>query len=98
MEVIGHHLKQYQIVLISVILLSVVVDLVVVTSVEVEVVLVHYEQTGIMKIKVVDNHQALQRQLILDLHFQLLLVLVVLLLQVNLLQRATMVEQLRLMI
>ena len=70
----------------------------VVTSVDELVVLVHYEQTGIMKLRVEEHQLLLQRQLVLVLHFQLLLVLVVLLLQVNLLQRATMVEQLRLMI
>jgi uncharacterized membrane protein YgcG len=37
--------------------------LVVVTSVEEVVVLVHYEQTGTAKIRVVDNHQVLQKLL-----------------------------------
>ena len=39
--------------------------LVVVTSVLEVVVLVHIVQTGIMKIKVVDNHQVLQKQVLL---------------------------------
>ena len=39
------------------------VVLVVVTSVEEEGVLVRYEQTGTAKIRVVDNHQVLQKLL-----------------------------------
>ena len=50
--------------------LSVAVVLVVVTSVEEVVVLVHYEQTGTAKIRVVDNHQVLQKQVLLVQHIQ----------------------------
>ena len=53
------------------------VVLVVVTSVAEVVVLVHYAQTGIVNLRVEEHQVLLQRQLMLDLHFQLLLELVV---------------------
>ena len=52
----------------------------VVTSVEEVVVQEHDEQTGIMKIKVVDNHPHLRKVLVSDLFFLSSLVLVVLVL------------------
>ena len=67
----------------------------VVASVEEVVVQEHYEQTGIMNHRVEEHHLQLQKQLVLDLHFQSLLVLLVL---EFLEKKVPMVEQLRLMI
>ena len=81
--------------LLYIILSSVEAEAVVVASVEEVVVQEHYEQTGIMNHRVEEHHLQLQKQLVSDLHFQSLLVLLVLVLTEK---KAPMVEQLLLMI
>jgi len=68
---------------------------VVVASVEEVVVQEHYEQTRVTKVRVEEHQVPLQKQLVLDLHFQSLLVLLV---KEFLGKKALMVEQLHLMI